>query len=90
MTSQRKPVLIVGAGPVGLLIANGLAANNVPFDIVDKKTGPSSESKGLAINISSQSAFKLCGVNDPIGNSGCKIKRIRMVFKKGCTLWYKE
>ncbi|OUS01159.1 hypothetical protein A9Q81_09880 [Gammaproteobacteria bacterium 42_54_T18] len=76
MTSQRKPVLIVGAGPVGLLIANGLAANNVPFDIVDKKTGPSSESKGLAINISSQSAFKLCGVNDPIGNSGCKIKRL--------------
>jgi len=76
MNEERKPVLIVGAGPVGLLIANGLAANNVPFEIVDRKPGPSTESKGLAVNISSRIAFELCGLTDTIGGHGCKIKRL--------------
>ena len=73
---QRKPVLIVGAGPVGLLIANGLAANNIPFEIIDRKPGPSTESKGLALNISSQMAFRLCGIDDSLGIGGCRIKRL--------------
>ncbi len=76
MTIGDRGVLIVGAGPVGLLLANALASSKVPFVIIDKKQGPTLDSKGLALNITSQLGFELCGVSSKIGESGCKIQRL--------------
>lgn len=77
MNVQRK-VLIVGAGPTGLTLANDLARRGVAFDIVDRKAGPTSDSKGLALNVSSQYGLKLIGVRTPVGERGMSISRLNL------------
>jgi 2-polyprenyl-6-methoxyphenol hydroxylase-like FAD-dependent oxidoreductase len=42
-------VLIVGAGPTGLTLANVLAREGVGFRIVDRKSGPVEESRALLV-----------------------------------------
>ncbi len=36
--SKHLPVLIIGAGPTGLMMACELARHNIPFRIIDKKS----------------------------------------------------
>ncbi|WNO10705.1 FAD-dependent monooxygenase [Teredinibacter sp. KSP-S5-2] len=71
-------VLIVGAGPVGLTLANDLARRGVPYKIVDSKAGPTEDSKGLAINISSQYGLQLAGLGRSIGREGQSISRLNL------------
>lgn len=71
-------VLIVGAGPVGLTLANDLARRGVPYKIVDSKPGPTGDSKGLAINISSQYGLQLAGLGRSIGREGQCISRLNL------------
>jgi 2-polyprenyl-6-methoxyphenol hydroxylase-like FAD-dependent oxidoreductase len=49
MAPPTTAVLIVGAGPTGLTMANILAREGVPFRLVDKKSGPSEESRALLV-----------------------------------------
>jgi 2-polyprenyl-6-methoxyphenol hydroxylase-like FAD-dependent oxidoreductase len=47
----RDPIVIVGAGPTGMITALGLARYNVPCIILDDHTGPSLEgSRAFLIN----------------------------------------
>jgi 3-(3-hydroxy-phenyl)propionate hydroxylase len=47
----RDPIIIVGAGPTGMITALGLARYNVPCIILDENTGPSLEgSRAFLIN----------------------------------------
>ena len=47
----RDPIIIVGAGPTGMITALGLARYNVPCIILDDDTGPSLEgSRAFLIN----------------------------------------
>lgn len=41
----REPVLIVGAGPTGLVLALWLTRQGVPVRIVDKASGPGTASR---------------------------------------------
>ncbi|MGB3682210.1 MAG: FAD-dependent monooxygenase [Rubrobacteraceae bacterium] len=43
-------VLIVGAGPTGLTMANVLAQSGVDFEILDKTDGPTEESRALVVH----------------------------------------
>src|SRR5918995_1189058 len=43
-------VLVVGAGPAGLTMANVLARQGVPFRVIDKKAGPVEESRALVVH----------------------------------------
>ena len=43
-------VLVVGAGPAGLTMANVLARQGVSFRIIDKKAGPVEESRALVVH----------------------------------------
>ena len=47
--SGLSEVLIVGAGPTGLIMAIELARHNIPFRIVDKATQPFETSRALAL-----------------------------------------
>ncbi len=42
-------VLVVGAGPTGLTVANILAQAGVDFRLIDKKAGPTNESRAVVI-----------------------------------------
>ncbi len=45
-----RPVLVVGAGPVGLAAALELARLHRPVRIVDAKLAPSTHSKAIGVN----------------------------------------
>jgi 2-polyprenyl-6-methoxyphenol hydroxylase-like FAD-dependent oxidoreductase len=79
MTDQYS-VLIVGAGPSGLTLANDLARRGVPFKIIDKKAGPTTDSKGLALNVSSLYGFRLLGMEDKIGCTGMPVSRLNVYW----------
>ncbi len=71
-------VLIVGAGPTGLTLANDLARRRVPFRIIDAKPGIGRDSKGLALNVSSQYAMRLIGLGNKVGAAASHIERLNI------------
>ncbi|MCY4045092.1 MAG: FAD-dependent monooxygenase [Cellvibrionales bacterium] len=75
---DSSSVLIVGAGPVGLTLANALAAYGVPFRIIDSKPCTTNQSKGLAVNISSLYGLELLGLHGQIGKSGVEIEKFNV------------
>ncbi|NTS75308.1 FAD-dependent monooxygenase [Catenovulum sp. SM1970] len=75
---QPIEILIIGAGTTGLTLANDLARRGVPFKIIDAKSGPTKDSKGLALNISSQHGLNLIGVEQKIGASSKHIQRLNI------------
>lgn len=48
--SSETPVVIVGAGPTGLTMANLLARSGVACRIIDAKAGPAEESRALVVH----------------------------------------
>ena len=44
-----EPILVVGAGPVGLTAAHRLARHGATVRIIDAATGPSTTSKALVV-----------------------------------------
>lgn len=71
-------VLIVGAGPTGLTLANALAFYGVPFTIIDSKTGPTRDSKALAVNAASRFGLDLIGLSGVLGQSGSRLHRLNL------------
>ncbi|MBE7728806.1 hypothetical protein F1542_03325 [Komagataeibacter sp. FXV3] len=49
METMSKPVLVVGAGPVGLTMAAGLARYGTPVRVVDRLPVRTIQSRALAI-----------------------------------------
>jgi len=49
MPNTHTPILIIGAGPTGLALANYLARAGVAFKIIDKNTARSDKSKALGM-----------------------------------------
>ena len=46
----RTKVLIIGAGPTGLMAACQLERYGVDYIIIDKKSGPTHESRALVVH----------------------------------------
>ena len=82
MKAARRGVLIVGAGPTGLTLANCLARYGVPFQLVEKNAGLSQDSKALAINILTQESFALLGIEQVIGRNGCRVSRLNVSWQQ--------
>jgi 2-polyprenyl-6-methoxyphenol hydroxylase-like FAD-dependent oxidoreductase len=60
------PVLIIGAGPVGLTLANELARRSIPLRIIDKVDAIREVSKALILHVRTQEALLRLGVMDDI------------------------
>src|SRR4051812_40085289 len=67
---QHTGVLIVGAGPSGLMMAAQLLRNGVQPIIIDIKPGPTNQSKALAVQARSLEIYRQLGVIDKIINEG--------------------
>jgi len=76
------PVLIVGAGPTGLMLACQLAIHKIPFRIIDKNEDHTMQSRALVIQARSLEIFHQMGIAEEAIQYG-KIARAVGVFING-------
>ncbi|HYK08247.1 MAG TPA: FAD-dependent monooxygenase [Candidatus Eisenbacteria bacterium] len=67
---MKTTVLIIGAGPTGLMMACQLAALNVPFVIVEKDPSTTYESRAIGIQARSLEIFQQMGIADTFLKEG--------------------
>ncbi|WP_019633945.1 bifunctional 3-(3-hydroxy-phenyl)propionate/3-hydroxycinnamic acid hydroxylase [Actinomadura atramentaria] len=60
------PVLVVGAGPVGLTAANLLAARGVPVVLVERNAATSDEAKAISLDDESLRTLQAAGLADTV------------------------
>ena len=73
--ASQDGVMIVGAGPVGLVLACELARRDVSVRIIDKLPTPTDESRAALIHARSLEMFDRMGVVDEIVDSGLRTNR---------------
>jgi 2-polyprenyl-6-methoxyphenol hydroxylase-like FAD-dependent oxidoreductase len=78
---MKAPILIVGAGPTGLFSAYLLLRQGIPVKVIDRKEGPSTHSKALAIHPRTLEIFDKAGIVQLFIEKGLVIEG--MCFHKG-------
>jgi 2-polyprenyl-6-methoxyphenol hydroxylase-like FAD-dependent oxidoreductase len=61
---QDTEVLVVGAGPTGLMLANQLARHGVTPLIIDRHSGPAQQSRAMAVHARTLEIYSKLGVAD--------------------------
>src|SRR5437868_12105847 len=59
-------VLVVGAGPTGLMAGLVLARRGVPVVVADQKAGPTRESRALAVQARTMEIYDQLGLADQV------------------------
>jgi 2-polyprenyl-6-methoxyphenol hydroxylase-like FAD-dependent oxidoreductase len=75
---QRPDVVVVGAGPVGLVAACELARRGIRIRIIDKLAEPTDESRAIAIHARSLDMFDRMGIVDDLIATGVKSTGMNM------------
>jgi len=79
-------VLIVGAGPTGLTLANELARQHIPFRIIDKMIAPTTLSKAIALQARTLELLeRFPGVVEKLLQQGLKLNGGK-IFSQGQAL----
>lgn len=66
MSSSSSPVLVVGAGPVGLTAVNLLAARGVPVVLVERNPTTSDEPKAISLDDESLRTLQAAGLAETV------------------------
>lgn len=74
MPDQPDPVLIVGAGPTGLMLAIELARRGIPFHIIDQRSAPLPWDRAAVVKSRSLEIFAALGIADEFVRRGKKIR----------------
>jgi 2-polyprenyl-6-methoxyphenol hydroxylase-like FAD-dependent oxidoreductase len=78
-TSSRDcQVLVVGAGPTGLVLAAQLLARGIDTRIVDKGDGPARESRAVSVHARTLELLDTMGLADIFIEHGQRMRRFRM------------
>jgi 2-polyprenyl-6-methoxyphenol hydroxylase-like FAD-dependent oxidoreductase len=78
MVSSAQPVLVVGAGPVGLVAAAELARRGTPVRIIDKLTAPTTESRAIIVHARSLEMLDRMGLVQQVIDSGVRTTAMEM------------
>ena len=70
MEAKRVDVIIAGAGPTGLMLACQLSRLGVDFLILDKKEGPTRESRALVVQARSMEIYEQMGLSKDVERDG--------------------
>lgn len=82
---KQVKVLIVGAGPVGMLTAVLLAEKGIDLQIIDKASGPATRSYACVLHPRSLALLQRAGLLQPVLDAGHRIDRIAF-FSGECAL----
>jgi 2-polyprenyl-6-methoxyphenol hydroxylase-like FAD-dependent oxidoreductase len=77
---QQTEVLIIGAGPTGLMMACQLAINKIHFRIIDKNEDHTTQSRALVIQARSMEILNLMGIAEKAIQQGNITKAIGAFF----------
>jgi 2-polyprenyl-6-methoxyphenol hydroxylase-like FAD-dependent oxidoreductase len=72
------PVLIVGAGPSGLMMAAQLLRYGIQPLIIDSKIGPTNQSRALAVQARSMEIYRQMGLANKILSQGASALEIKL------------
>jgi 2-polyprenyl-6-methoxyphenol hydroxylase-like FAD-dependent oxidoreductase len=75
---NRKPILIVGAGPTGLTLAIELARRDIPFHIIERRTAPLPWNRAIFIKARSLEVFAHMGLAETFINAGAIVREIAL------------
>ena len=81
MAADGDGVLVVGAGPTGLLLAGDLAAAGVPVAVLERRTEESPLSRALAVHSRSLEMLDARGIADELIADGQKVDRLAVLGK---------
>src|SRR5262245_58080884 len=73
VVEQRAQVLIVGAGPTGLVLALWLTRLGVPVRIIDKTTEPGTTSRAVAVQARTLEFYRQIDLAGAVVAAGVKI-----------------
>ena len=76
----KPEILIIGAGPTGLMMACQLAINKISFRIIDKNEDHTTQSRALVIQARSLEIFDQMGISDKAIQQGKIAKAIGAFF----------
>lgn len=82
MHELTAEVLVVGAGPTGLMLAAWLTRLGVHTVVVDGKTGPTRESRALGVHSRSMEIYDQLGVIDRVLAEGWSLAALRPGYEK--------
>jgi|SRR5882757_194239 len=83
MSKTEAPVLVVGAGPSGLTIANELVRHGVAVRIVDRAPAPATTSRALVVQPRCLEIFEDMGVIDDALALGNAVRSLNIMFAGG-------
>jgi 2-polyprenyl-6-methoxyphenol hydroxylase-like FAD-dependent oxidoreductase len=75
-------ILIVGAGPTGLVLALSLARYKVPFRIISQNAGPGEASRAIVVQARTLEYYQQLGIADLVVARGIKIENIEFYKHK--------
>ena len=78
---SRTDVLIVGAGPTGLVLANWLARAGVRFRIIDKAAEPGTTSRALAVHARTLELYRQLDLTDAVVTEGHRVPAVNLWVK---------
>src|SRR5687767_3920240 len=73
MNAIETDVLIIGAGPTGLMAANQLKRFRVDFIVIDSKSEPTEQSRAIAVTARSLEIYEQMGIVDEVVANGQRI-----------------
>jgi 2-polyprenyl-6-methoxyphenol hydroxylase-like FAD-dependent oxidoreductase len=82
MNEPVLPVLVVGAGPTGLMVANELARHGVRPRIIDREPAPATTSRALVVQPRTLEIFDDIGVVDQTITAGDSASGLTITFAK--------
>ncbi len=79
MPDSLLPVLIVGAGPVGLTFAAEMARHGVSARIIDKAVTTKQISKALILHVRTQEVLDAAGLGNTLLKEGQPLRRVEII-----------
>ena len=82
-SSSQTDVLIAGAGPVGLFLANECARRGIRWRLIEERSSQSVHSKALAIFPRTLEIFDMAGVVAPFLEQANRVTAVSVIAHSG-------